>query len=357
MDERSHVKNEFNQKIQEIFNDWIRGDGEGFSGVYSVTDPSGVVFRRACGCRNVVEKLVNTEDTAFAIASGTKMFTGLAVCKLIDEKKLSLDDRLWDLLSVDLGQIDKRVTVLHLLTHTSGVGDYIDEESENCDEQLQALRDKYPAHLWDNLEYYLQMITCLPLKFEPGERYSYSNAGFVLLGLVIEAVSKISFQQYVTKNIIKPCNMKHTGFYRMDSLPYNTAYGYIRDEDTDELRTNIFSMPIIGGSDGGLFTCADDLDILWRAVFNNKILSEQMTEEFLKPQVIIDEDNDASYGLGIYSIKQNDNNRIYYAVGGDAGVDFVTMYFPKTKTVASALCNIDDINTFPLAEDLVSILE
>jgi len=142
----------------------------------------------------------------------------------------------------------------------------------------------------------------------------------------------------------------------MDSLPKNTAYGYVRDEDTDELYTNIFSMPIIGGSDGGLFTCAEDLDIVWRAVFDNKILSGQMTNEFLKPQVTIDEEDEESYGLGVYSIKQNKNNRIYYAVGGDAGVDFVSAYFTQTKTVASALCNTDNINAFPLAGELFSVL-
>jgi len=342
------------EAIQNIFADWIDDEGEGFSGVFAVSGTEGTIFRQACGYRNIAEELPNTVDTAFAIASGTKLFTGLAVCKLIDEKKLNLEDKLWDLLQYDLGKIDKRVTVFHLLTHTSGVGDYIDEEDDDCEEKLQALYDKYPVHLWTRLEYYLQMITPLSPKFEPGERYSYSNSGFVLLGLAVEAVSGLSYQQYVQDNIIAPCGLVHTGYYSMDSLPPNTALGYVQDEDTDEWRTNIFGMPIVGGSDGGLFTCSGDLDRLWRAVFANKILSEEMTQKFLDLQVMIDEECGESYGLGVYRNVEN-GNVSYYAVGGDTGVDFLTAYFPQSKIVVSALGNTD-LNTFPLLDELFEVL-
>ena len=324
--------------IQDIFNNWISDKGEGFSGVFSVSGPEGIIFQQACGYRNRAEELPNMMDTAFAIASGTKMFTGLAICKLIDDSKLSLQDKLCDLLPYDLVQIDRDVTVFHLLTHTSGVGDYIDEDSEDINAQLQALYDTYPAHLWTRLEYYLQMITPLPPKFEPGERYGYSNSGFVLLGLVVEAVSGMSYQQFVQENIIAPCELIHTGFYRMDCLPANTALGYIQDENTGQWHTNIFSMPILGGSDGGLFTCAADLDKLWRAVFANRILSKEMTQSFLALQVMIDEDDGESYGLGVYRILE-DGKTSYYAVGGDSGVVFFTAYFPQSKVTVSALGN------------------
>ena len=337
--------------MQGIFNDWIKDDGSDFSGVFSVSGADGIIFQTACGCRNIPEELQNTVDTAFGIASGTKLFTGLAICKLIDEKKLSLEDRLCDLLLYDLGQIDKNITVFHLLTHTSGVGDYIDEESADCQEQLQALSDTYPAHLWERLEYYLQMITPLPPKFKPGQRYSYSNSGFILLGLIIEAVSKLSYQQFVQDKIIKPCKLTHTGFYRMDSLPKNSAWGYIQDESTKERRTNIFSLPVLGGSDGGLFTCAKDLDTLWRAVFEYRVLSREMTEAFLALQVVIDDKCGDSYGLGVYRKLLKDGNVAYYAVGGDSGVAFFTAYFSQSKTSVSALCNVDNVDIFTLLDE------
>jgi len=327
---------------EHIWNKW--SDSSQFSGVFSVSDENGVVFEKCVGLRNKSENLSNNKNTAFGIASGTKLFTGLAVCKLIDENKLSIDARICDVLPYDLGQIDKRVTVFHLLTHTSGVGDYLDEESEDCDQQFQELNKKYPVYLYEKLDYYLQMITHLPPKFEPGERFGYSNAGFILLGLVIEAVSGISYQQFVSEAIISPCKLEHTGFYRADSLPANVALGYV--ENNDGWKTNIFSLPVLGGSDGGIYTCADDLDKLWRAIFKGKILSENMLTEFYKKQSVMDETE--SYGLGVYR-HERESKLIYYAVGGDAGVDFFTAYLPEKQIVFSALGNTT-INTYPLME-------
>ena len=344
-------------KFNDIFKTWLEEETEDFSGVLSATGSEGVLYQQAIGLRNKAENLPNEVDTAFGIASGTKLFTGLAVCKLIDSGKLSLEDKLCDLLSYDLGQIDKRVTVYQLLTHTSGVGDYIDEEADDCEEQLAALYVKYPAKQWECLEYYLKMITILPPKFEPGERVSYSNSGYVLLGLIVEAVSGLSYQQFVTDEIIKPCSLSHTGFYRMDSLPPNSALGYMEDEDTGEWSLNTDSMPIIGGSDGGIFTCATDMDKLWRAIFNNKILSEKMTKAFLKPVVVMDEEDGAveSYGLGVYHYQEGDKS-FYFVIGADSGVGFFSGYYPSTEIVVSGFCNTGYCGSSLLFDDLPELL-
>ncbi len=329
--------------INNIWDTWV--DSSVFSGVFSVSNENGKLFEKCCGYRNRGEKLFNNEHTAFGIASGTKLFTGLAVCKLVDEGKIQLNNKLWDLLPYDLGAINKKVTIFQLLTHTSGIGDYIDEEASISFYDIeQNLLNKYPVYLWEKLEYYLQMITPLPQKFEPGARFGYSNAGFIMLGLVIEAVSGKSYQQFIADEIILRMQLKHTGFYRMDSLPANTALGYIND-----LQTNIHKLPIVGGSDGGLFTCAEDLDKMWRYIFSGQLFSECMLEQFLHPQV--DRENGKSYGLGVYRINYN-NNTVFYAVGGDFGVDFFTAYIPKYKMVVSALSN-SDINTYPLLDKVI----
>ncbi len=171
-----------------------------------------------------------------------------------------------------------------------------------------------------------------------------------MLGLVIEALSGKSYQQFVTDEIILPLGLKHTSFYRMDFLPANTALGYIGDVASGHLRTNIFSLPILGGSDGGLYTCAQDLDILWRSVFAGRVLSETMLQTFLKPQVARSEGK--SYGLGVYRF-DNGRDSAFYAVGSDFGVDFFTAYFPKQNLTASALGNTE-INTYPLLEAMFS---
>jgi CubicO group peptidase (beta-lactamase class C family) len=332
--------------LERLWNGWKEAGS--FSGVFSVSDEHGVVFEKCCGFRNKSEELPNNRDTAFGIASGTKLFTGLAACKLIDAGRLSLADKLWDVLPYDLGQIDERVEVYHLLIHTSGVGDYIDEEAPDSIQQMRDLYRRYPVYLWERLEYYLPMITPLPPKFEPGARYGYSNAGYVLLGLVIEAVSGRPYQQYVTDEIISPLDLRHTGFYRTDALPANTALGYMRE--SGQWRANVFSVPIVGGSDGGLYTCAPDLDILWRSMFADRVLSDSMLQVFLKPHVTTRKGR--GYGLGVYRFDKGEG-AAYYAVGGDFGVDFFTAYFPEKKVVASALGNTE-VNSYPLLEAMLT---
>lgn len=343
------------EQIEEIFNNWLAEKEGDFSGVFSVTGPDGVIFEECHSYRNKAENLLNQIDTAFAIASGTKLFTGLAVCKLIEAGKLSLDDKLADVLTFELGLIDQDVTIFHLLTHTSGIGDYIDEDDEDIDQRLEDLYTKYPCYLWENMDYYLQMTTPLPPKFKPGERVSYSNSGFVLLGLVVEAVSGMSYQKFVSDAIITPCKLTRTGFYRMDELPANTALGYLWDEETNAWRTNIFSVPILGGADGGIFSCVADWDKLWRAIFSNQILSPEMTQLFLQSHVDIEEDGSETYGLGVYHYT-DDDKQVYFALGFDAGVGFVSCYYPHTQTVATALRNFSDGDNYQLMGELLAVL-
>ena len=176
-----------NLDIENIFNDWNKsGD---FSGVFSASGSDGIIFQKACGHRNKAEKLPNEINTAFAVASGTKFFTALSICKLIDGGYLLLSDRVWNLIPYDLKVISKEVTVFHLLTHTSGIGDYIDEEASSNYNDILKLYDNRPVHKWNSLNFYLPMFNELPQKFKPGERVGYSNAGFILLGLIIESVS------------------------------------------------------------------------------------------------------------------------------------------------------------------------
>ena len=101
----------------------------------------------------------------------------------------------------------------------------------------------------------MQLIAPLPPKFEPGARYCYSNSGYVLLGLALEAASGRAYRRFVQEKIIEPCALQRTGFCRTDSLPANAAQGYMLDEETGEWRSNIY-------------TCASDLDKIWRAIFD-----------------------------------------------------------------------------------------
>ena len=331
--------------LETLWNHW---DGaQAFSGVFTISSEEGVLFQRCQGYRNRSEGLPNNPDTAFGIASGTKLFTGLTVCRLIESGRLSLQDTLGELLPYDLGQIDRRITIYQLLTHTSGVGDYIDEDDPDCDVKLEALYRKYPVYALENLSDYLPAIIPLPPKAVPGSGYCYSNSGYILLGLVIEEAAGKPFSSCVQDEIIAPLRLLHTGFYATHALPANTAYGYMEDAQ-GQWHSNIFHIPIRGGSDGGLYTCAMDLDRLWRALFAGRILSPTMLQAFLGPQVPIREG--LGYGLGVYCRKAG-TDTVYYAEGGDFGIDFFTAYFPRQQIVVTALGNTQR-NALPLLDAL-----
>lgn len=340
-------------QIKSIFMEWNKE--QKFSGTFSARTGDRPLFEQALGERNKGERLPNQLDTAFGIASGTKLFTELAVCMLIDRGQLDLDDCIGDLFTFDLKKINPAVTIRQLLTHSSGIGDYIDEEAATDYDDMNQLYDRYPVYHWNSLSYYLPMFNELPAKFAPGERFGYSNAGFILLGLAVESVSEMSYQQFVTDFIIKPCRLRHTGYYRMDRLPENTALGYLYDETKQEWYANIFSMPVIGGSDGGIFTCAGDLNRLWHSIMEDRLFSPAMKETFFTPQLRSSAKNPDLYcGLGVF-VYENCGRKVYYAVGADFGISFFTAYFQEQDLVVSALGNTE-MNTGSLLMKLRSEL-
>lgn len=338
-------------KFGNIFNEWnCKND---FSGVFSITRKEEKLFQKACGYMNKSTAVTNNINTKFGIASGTKIFTAVAVCQLIEQNKLSFDDKVLDILEFEFPKYNREFTVKHLLTHTSGIPDYFDEE---VSDDFEALWQDIPVYIMTKQEDFLPLFQHKSMMFNPGERYSYSNSGFVLLGLLIEKISGQSYQDFVLENIIKPCGLENTGFFRMDMLPENTACGYTYDERLKGWRSNIFSVPIIGGADGGIYTNVQDMSIFWRSLVNRKLLNAELTNEMLSSQVKIEEQGDnIYYGLGVYIIKKNDSIVSYFVVGGDPGVDIFSIYYPDSETIATALGNTD-FNTFPLLFSLNKIM-
>jgi CubicO group peptidase (beta-lactamase class C family) len=254
---------------------------EGFSGVVRIGDEAW-----AFGYADRAHAVSNTVDTQFALASGAKGFTAIVAAST-----LSLDLRARELLGDDLPLVDERVTVEHLLRHTSGIGDYLDEEVHND-------RDAYlmpvPVHELATTEDYVKVLDGLPQKFRPGDRFSYSNSGFVLLALLAERKTASSFYELVQEIVCEPSGMTDTAFLRSDALPGTAAIGYLTDG-----RTNVLHLPVRGSGDGGIYSTADDMAKFWR------IVPEWMTRG-------------ERYGLGFWL----DPLRLE---GSDAGVGFTSV--------------------------------
>src|SRR5690606_18248653 len=141
-----------------------------------------------------------------------------------------------------------------LLTHTSGIPDYFDEQVMDDFEDLWR---RQPMYLMQTASDFIPLFKEQPMMFQPGERFHYNNAGFIALGLIVEQLTGSEFTDVVQERIFGPANMLNSGYFRLDRLPGQTAFGYIEEEGA--WRTNHYAIPIRGGADGGAYVTAGDM--------------------------------------------------------------------------------------------------
>ena len=301
----------------------IQGKND-FSGTVFVKDKE-MALDLNFGYANRSEQRKNNSTTRFGIASGCKLFTAIAICQLVEEGKVSFDSKLSDCLDIDFQHFDKEVTVHHLLTHTSGIPDYFDEEVMTDFEELWI---KNPMYQIKKLKDFLPLFQNERMKLQVGQSFHYNNAGYILLGLIVEQATKLEFSDYVQEFIFNKANMMDSGYFTFDSLPPNSALGYIERPD-GTWKTNIYSLPVKGGADGGAFVTVIDMAKLWDALFNFQLLSEEYTNKIIKAHIQVNESD--FYGYGTW-IKKTDNSVLkYHVMGYDPGVSFHSAYYPETS--------------------------
>jgi CubicO group peptidase (beta-lactamase class C family) len=299
-----------------------------FSGVVSIFRDASTVFSKAFGYRDMKNNLPNRTSTIFGIASGTKLFTALGIGVLIDQGVISLGTTVGEIDREYTGFVDEHATIGHLLTHTSGIYDYYDEEIEQD-------YDHFSVEIpWCELETpsdYYPLFKGKTMKFRPGERYSYSNGGYVFLGMLIERLAGMLYRDFVREHVLRAAKMHKSGFYAFNDLPENTANGYLEDRST----TNIYQLPLRGGGDGGMYTTTGDLRAFWESLFENKILSRELTATYLRTHCTFNGTD--GYGCGVY--KRLDDS-MFWIVGSDGGVGFDSWYLPHEKLTINILSNI-----------------
>ena len=311
--------------------------GRPFSGVVACRsgDADPVVVSRGLAYRPFA--VPNSADTRFAVASGVKGFTAVAVLSLVDAGKLTLDTRVADVLSGVFPRFAPEVTVLHLLTHTSGIPDYCDEE-DGCD--FEALWVDRPVYRMRQASDFVPMFADLPMKFEPGERFGYNNSGFLVLGLIVEAVTSMPFARYVEEQICRRAGLVDTGFFESDALPDRVATGYIEDSD-GSIRSNIFAIPIVGGADGGIITTAADVVRFWDGVFAGELASTETVALLNETSVGPTGLGDLEYSLGFWRANRWRDEPVFVLMGEDPGVSFYSAYSPATRDAFVVLSNSD----------------
>lgn len=279
---------------------------DGFSGVVLISRGDETLVAQAYGHAHIAYGVENTVDTRFAIASGVKGFTALVVVGLVAEGRLALRTTAREVLGEDLPLIDDRVTVEHLLTHTSGIGDYCDEEA---DPALATSAD------------YLAALDGFPQRFPPGTRFHYNDGAFAVLGLIAERVAGIPFADLVRARVTEPAGMTDTAFLRSDALPARTATGYLEDG-----RTNVFSLPVVGFADGGIYSTAPDFRNFWPALLDGRLVPREWVGRMLAG---------ARYGLGFWLPRPG----VVRLEGGDPGVTFRSNHEPSSGLTATLISN------------------
>jgi CubicO group peptidase (beta-lactamase class C family) len=320
--------------------------------VVYLTKDDEVLLERECGFAVKSESILNKVNTRFQIASGSKVFTGLAICQLVEHGELGFDSLLSDCIDVTFPGYAPEITIHHLLTHSSGITSYFEED---VDPDYEALWQDLPMYKVRGPRDFLPLFRCKPAKFSPGERFEYNDGGYILLGLVIESVTGMSFSECIQERVLERAGMKDSGYFPTDQLPERSAYAYIKKDD-NTWRTNFFAVPIVGAPDGGAYTTAPDMFRFWKALMEKRLLNAETTRSLLKPQITTSwESPYTHYGYGVWIDRPEKDIRRFFVEGSDPGVAFRSTVYVEEGIILTLMGNTGRA-LWPLCKEIETIM-
>jgi CubicO group peptidase (beta-lactamase class C family) len=299
-------------------------EADTFSGTVLVARDGEVLLELAVGEASKRFHVPNDVETRFNLGSMNKMFTAVSVAQLAEAEKLDYDDPIsrWVDESWLPREITDQVTVRHLLSHTSGLGSYFNEA------YMESSRD-----LFREVEDYKPLVVGDTLAFEPGTRWSYSNTGMLLLGVVIEGASGQSYFDYVREHVYAPAGMTRSGCYEMDQPVENLAIGYHPDPEAAQgYRNNLYMHVLRGGPAGGGFSTVRDLERFARSLLEGKLLSVASLDLVWTDQV------GADYGFG-FGVRDTPAGKVVGHSGGFPGISSNLDIFPDAGFVVAVMSN------------------
>jgi CubicO group peptidase (beta-lactamase class C family) len=321
-------------------------EANGFSGVVRVDRGDEIELANAYGLAHRGYEIPNTVDTQFAIASGTKGLTAVTVASLIEDGSLDFSTTARSVLLQDLPLIGDDVTIEHLLSHRSGIGDYLDEDA---DHDIADYLMPVPVHELATTEQYLAVLDGHGTKFPPNEGFAYCNGGYVVLALIAERTSGVPFHELVRQRVCEPAGMDDSAFLRSDELPGRAALGYLTIDGVT--RTNVFHLPVRGNGDGGIYSTVADVSSFWTALFAGQIVSADCVAELVRARSHVPRMS-RRYGLGFWLDESSD---IVMLEGCDAGVSFWSAHDPGQKITHTVISNTSD-GAWPIARLLAEKL-
>jgi CubicO group peptidase (beta-lactamase class C family) len=296
-----------------------------FSGVVLVAKDGIVIYENAVGEANKDHNVPNRYNTRFVVGSIGKTFTAVAIMQLAEAGKLYLTDPINKYLSDFPFDEKDEITINDLLTHSAGLGDYLEHDQYSC--------KKHSLHKIDDA---LPLVYSQPLEFSPGEKYQYSNSGYLLLGAIIEKVSGLPYPEYLREQIFQPLGMAESGIVFEDEVVPNRARGYTKHWD-GSYTSNVLTHPAPCAA-GGLTSTAHDLLKFDQALYDTTLLTENS-----KAQMFTVSKLKETYAYG-WEVKEYAGNKFVGHSGGADGVEAFFYRFVDAGYTIITLANYDGGN-------------
>lgn len=315
------------EKFEKLIDDQVNDDK--FSGTALVAKGDKILFEKAYGLACKTFGVPNDIDTKYNIGSLNKLITKIAILQLVQAGRVDLDDFVGEHLPDFRKDIASSVRIRHLISFTSGLGDYFGQKFDAALGRLRKVADFVPFFIDD------------PLLSKPGEKRNYSNAGYVVLGLIIEAATGMDYYGYVRENIYTPAGMMNTDHNEVDSTTPMMATGYTRmmpdgSEHPSKRRSNHFIIGSRGSPAGGGYSTVEDFLLLDKAIANNVLLNSAYSNMVLRPLEV-----DPGAPL-----------RVIAMAGGAPGLTALYIKFFEFSLTFIIMSNYDPEDVEPLAEQI-----
>ncbi len=308
-----------------------------FNGSVLVADQGQVVFKKGYGLANMEWNIPNTPDTKFRLGSVTKQFTATLIMQLVEQGKIELNAPITRYLPDYPAKTGDRITIHHLLNHTSGIPGYTEIPT-----WASKMRDPYPPAK------FIDFFSKMDLLFDPGTKFSYNNSGYFLLGVILEKVTGEPYEKLLRERIFTPVGMNDSGYDSTAPLLTKRAAGYDKHFDGTYTNTTFIDMtqPYAAGS---LYSTVEDLYKWDQALYGEKILSAASKEKMFTPGL-------ANYGYAWDIRKGKDGATIEHG-GGINGFNTLITRNPETKRLIVLLNNTGGAPLNPMATGIRAILD
>ncbi|WP_299213957.1 serine hydrolase domain-containing protein [uncultured Aquimarina sp.] len=292
--------------------------------VFLVAKNGNIIYRKAFGKSNLELNTRMQPENVFEIGSMTKQFTAIAILMLMEKGKLSLDDDITKYIP-DYPTNGKTITIHHLLNHTSGIKSFT---------RIKALKDIARKDLTP-----IELIDFFknePMDFNPGEQYKYNNSGYIILGYIIESISKQSYASFIEEHIFKKLGMNASLFASHNKVVKNRAYGYHKKEEYINAKYISFTLPYAAGS---LLSNVDDM-LTWQEALNHNLLVSKNTVDKAFTNYTLNNGNPINYGYG-WHIKEINGTLSREHGGSIFGFKSMGVYLPLEDIYVIGLNNCD----------------